>query len=161
MTDLEQLIAPDERAVREHLRAARFQAGVDARYWRLVAEVAWPHALIAVSAAARPGAPSEFLLFFELNGYPLSAPTAGPWDADTNALLDAARRPKGERAGHVFRADWENGRALYAPWDRVALEGHPGWAAQYPRFAWNAKRDLAFYLENVHEILTDGDYVGI
>ena len=61
----------------------------------------------------------------------------------------------------VFRCDWENGRALYAPFDRVALDSHAAWRQQHPRHAWNAKRDLAWVLEYLHELLNDADYAGV
>ncbi len=115
-----------------------------------------------MTAAPRENAPGEFALRFELSGYPQSAPTAAVWDIDANTLLDATLRPKGGAAGFVFRADWENGRALYAPYDRVAIETHAAdWAGRYPRLMWHPERDLTFYLENVSQALARDDYVGI
>ncbi len=154
------VVAPDERALREHIASARFQANVDAGRWRVIS-IDWPVALIAVAASPREGAPNEFVLRFELAGYPQVAPTAAAWSTETDSLLPAASRPKGEHAGHVFREDWEQGRALYAPWDRIALDGHGDWATKYPRQAWNARRDLTFYLTNVSEVLNSEDYVGV
>lgn len=150
---------PDEQAVRDHFRSGRFVAGTDAGRWRLIS-VTWPHALIAVSAAPRDGAPEEFVLKFELSGYPAAAPTGCPWDLDADVILPAGKRPKGSRAGHIFRTDWEQGRALYAPWDRLAL-GHGDWASKYPIYVWNGRRDLTFYLTNVHDALNNDDYLGI
>lgn len=151
-------IAPDERALREHLKSAKFQIGVDSGRWRVIS-IEWPHALIAVSAAPRPESPNEFVLNFELSGYPTAAPTATPWATDLDAILQEARRPKGVRAGRLFRADWEGGAALYAPYDRV---GRQHWAeGQYRRYAWHARRDLTFYLTNVHDVLNDDEYLGV
>ena len=152
-------IGPDERALRDDLGSARFQVGVDAGRWRLIS-ITWPYALIAVSAAPRENAPGEFVLRFELSGYPADAPTGCPWDLDQDDVLPAGQRPKGSRVGHIFRADWEGGRALYAPWDRLAL-AHGSWADKYPMYAWNARRDLTFYLTNVHDALDNDDYLGI
>lgn len=154
------LAGPDERALREHLRGARFQAGVEAGRWRLIS-LDWPAAFVAVAAAPRPSAPEEFVIRFDLSGYRQAAPTGGLWDLTAGDFLPADRRPKGERSGRIFRADWENGRAMYAAWDRVALQGHTGWPQQYPRSAWNAQRDLSFVLASVHEVLTADDYLGI
>jgi hypothetical protein len=152
--------APDERPLLEHVAGGRFQAGVHAGRWRLVS-LDWPIALIAVSAAPRPNAPSEFTIRFDLSDYPHSAPTGGLWDEGANTYLAENRRPKGDHAGRIFRGDWEGGRAMYAAWDRVALQGHPGWAAAYPRSAWNARRDLTFILANIFEVLNADDYLGI
>lgn len=81
--------------------------------------------------------------------------------ASFNTVLASDKRPKGERVGQVFRADWKEGRALYAPWDRMGLAEHPGWAAAYPLWAWHPGRDISFFLKNVHELLNDDDYKGI
>ncbi len=73
------VMAPDERAVREHLRGGRFLAGFASGHWRLVSAT-WPFVLVTLSAAERPNSPTEFALRFELTGYPHAAPTGGLWD---------------------------------------------------------------------------------
>jgi hypothetical protein len=153
-------LAPDRLAVEADLKSVRFRLGSEAGRWRLI-ELAWPHALIAVSAAPREGAPGEFVLRLELSGFPQSAPTACVWDRETGAVLAAEFRPKGPRANQVF-SSLSEGQALYAPWDRVAIEGHaPEWAGRWPRLMWHPERDLAFFLKNVHDVLNGDDYVGI
>jgi hypothetical protein len=153
--------SPDELTLRAHLAAAGFQMGLDEGAWRLI-ELDWPNALVGISAAMRTNTPEEFVLRFELSGYPQSAPTSCLWDISTNAMLDPAFYPKGERAATVFRADWEDGRGLYAPWDRLAIETHdPSWLGRFPLAAWNPRRELSFYLRNVHDLLNADDYVGI
>ena len=153
--------APDERALDEHLRGGRFLSGVAAGRWRLVS-VEWPVAMIAVTAAERPGSPSEFALRFELSSYPHTAPTGGLWDLSTNESLAADRRPKGERVAQLFRTDgWTGGAtAMYAPWDRMGLLAHSDWATQYPLEAWTRQRDLSFILAHVYEVLNADDYLG-
>ena len=153
-------MAPDERAVRADLRSARFQLGVDGGRWRLLS-FDWPVGLFAVAAADRAGSPVEYALRVDFSGYPQRAPTATPWDVDCNELLSADKRPKGYRVGRVFRCNWNDGQALYAPWDRVALEGHPNWANDHVIFAWHAQRDIAFFLGCVYELLNDDDYTGV
>lgn len=150
---------PDHRAVLAQLGSPSFQAGVDARRWHLIS-LEWPHALIAVSAAPRDGAPDEFVLRFELSGYP-DRVTAGLWDCEAGTLLPAERRPKGERATVVFRSDWEGGRALYAAWDSTALTSHADWGQTYPLSAWHSGRGLTFYLTNVFEVMNTDDYLGV
>ena len=155
-------MAPDERALRENLRGGRFLAGVAAGRWRLVS-VDWPFALVTVSAGERPNSPTDFVLRFELAGYPHAAPTGGLWDFATGGSLPASQRPKGERAAQLFRVDgWTGGStAMYAPWDRVGLQAHPEWAQTYRLQAWNPTRDLSFILANVHEVLNSDEYLGI
>ena len=155
-----QVAAPDERALRAALESTAFRSGVDGERWRLVS-LCWPAGIFAVSAATRPGAPSEYGLRIDLSGYPQQAPTATPWDLGLDSRLAVDARPKGCRVGHVFRADWEEGKALYAPWDRVALAGHPDWPRQHPEDAWHPGRDIAFLLGRIHELLNADDYAGV
>lgn len=151
---------PDRRALEAHLHSARFEAGVDRGRWRLLS-IDWPVVLVEVSAAEREGGPTAFALRCDLSGYPTAAPTATPWDADQGVILPADRRPKGDRVGMVFRADWNGGTALYAPFDRVALEGHGGWANDHPRHYWDGTRDFTWFLERVFDLLNNDDYVGL
>lgn len=154
-------MSPDERVFRKHVNSARFQEGIERGRWRIVGDIAWPIVMIAISAGTRKGAPSEYVLRFDLNGYPKTAPTATPWNPTTEDVLEGSLRPKGERVGHVFRTDWENGRALYAPFDRVALQSHSDWRRQHPRRTWDSSKDLAWILKALHEMLNNDDYTGI
>lgn len=147
-----QAMAPDERALYAALDTPTFRSGIDGGRWRTVS-IDWPIGVFAVSAAERPHSPSEFGLRIDLSGYPQQAPTGSLWDLERKDWLAAADRPKGELAAHVFRTDWEEGRATYAPWDRVALDGHPDWTRQHPEDAWHPGRDITFILSRVHEVL--------
>jgi hypothetical protein len=155
------VISPSERLFREHIAGGRFQTGIDRGEWRIVEERGWPHVVIAVSAAEQANGPSEFNLLFDLTDYPTRAPTGMPWDLESNARLSEDKRPKGHRVGMAFRVNWESGRALYVPYDRVALEGHPDWKRQFPTLCWEPTKTITFYLRNVHELLNDDDYVGL
>jgi hypothetical protein len=150
---------PDERAFHAHVASGRFQLGVDEGRWRLV-EIDWPHALIAIAAAPRAGAPDEYVLRFELRGYPHTEATATPWHLTERRLLAQAERPKGGRATMAFRIDWENGRALYIPCDRVAIAGHPNWCVEHRGWLWDPAEGIVRYLRLVHEILNEDDYQG-
>jgi hypothetical protein len=160
MIDLAEM-SPAERLAREHLAGARFRSGVDAGHWRVVEELHWPHVVIAVRAAQRPGGPAEFALRFDLTDYPTRAPTAMPWDVQAGVKLAPEKRPKGDRVGLAFRVNWEGGKALYVPYDRVALESHSPWRTQYPRLVWDPTKKITFYLIKVHELLNDEDYQGV
>lgn len=155
-----EIVGSDEAAVRAHLGSARFLAGVVAKRWRLVA-VDWPYVVIAVTATPRPGAPAEVVIRFDLSGYPTYAPTGMPWDVERACQLEHAKYPKGDRVSEVFRTNWEGGRALYAAYDRVALQGHSNWPAEHPRSCWNAGRDLSFVLDKIADLLTSEDYLGV
>ena len=154
-------MSPDERVLRYHVTSTRFQEGVERGRWRIVGDTAWPVVLVAVAAAPRDSAPFEYFLRFDLAGYPDTAPTATPWSLTTGDVLQQELRPKGARVGHVFRADWENGRALYAPFDRVALNSHPNWQTEHPRRVWDSSKDLTWLLQILHEMLNNDDYTGI
>jgi hypothetical protein len=160
MSQLADVIGPDEAAVRAHLRSAPFRAGVLARRWRLV-ELEWPYAVIAIAAAPRKNSPDEFALRFDLSGYLTQAPTEMPWDIESGCQLDLVKYPKGDRVSEVFRTDWEQGRALYAGYDRVAANGHPNWRIELPRSFWNPTRDLTWVLSKISDLLTSEDYRGV
>lgn len=154
------IIPPDEQAVRVALESPAFWSGVDDGRWRPVS-FDWPIGVFAVSAAPRDGSPMEYGLRIDFNDYPQKAPTAEPWNLDHGRRLAEGERPKGERAAMVFRIDWEQGRALYAPWDRIALEGHPNWLSRHPAYVWHSGRDLVFVLRCVHDLLNDDEYTGV
>jgi hypothetical protein len=151
---------PDERALREHLTSARFQAGVDRGDWELIS-LDWPHAVFAIAADPRPNAPAKFHVRFNLTGYPRACPTGTPWNTDTGAMLEPSARPLGERVGMVFRTDWNGGASLYAPYDRAALDSHGDWRTTHAAYAWNDTRDLSWLLNQIRELLSDEDYEGV
>lgn len=155
-------MAPDERTLRGHLAGGGFRSGVESGMWRLLS-LEWPFALVAISAAPRGSAPTEFVVRFELSGYPNVAPTGGIWDAEAGTSLPQNKRPKGDKLALVFRADrWVAGdNAMYAPWDRLGLQAHPNWQQEAPHFAWNSSRDLTFILENLHGLLNSDEYIGV
>ena len=152
---------PDERVFREHLASPRFKNGVSRRKWRLARDISWPYVFIAVSAAPKENSPGEFFLRFNLEGYPGAPPTATPWNMEKDAGLEENARPKGGPVELTFRCDWEEGRALYAPFDRVALRSHPDWLEKYPYRSWNGNKDIVSVLEFLHEELNDAAYKGI
>lgn len=147
-------IGPDERAFRADLEGVRFQDGVDRGRWRLVS-LQWPVAVIAVSSA-----PEEFFLRFDLTGYPQGV-TAGLWDLENERILPAAERPTGGRLDRAVSVEWEEGRVLYVPWDRVVINGHPEWRAKYARELWDPEEGIACYLRHTHELLNDEEYTGV
>ena len=60
------------------------------------------------------------------------------------------------------RTDWENGRAFYHPYDRVAAQGHADWPAKYPHLVWNpATHTLVDLLSELHALLHCPDYHGV
>jgi hypothetical protein len=145
--------SPAERVFREHLERADYVAGVGAKRWRLIS-LDWPTAIFAVRAGARESSPEEFSFRINLDGYPGQAPHGHAWDPETEAVLAADKRPKGERVGLAFRADWDG---LYLPTDRSAVAGHTNWRS----WRWDDRKDISFYLRLLHELLNDEDYKGV
>jgi hypothetical protein len=150
---------PDERTFRQHLEAGAFLRGAARGRWRLI-KVAWPHAVIAVSAATREGSPSEYGFRFELTNYPQVAPTAQPWDLEHDRLLEPTRWPTGRsRLAGAFNPGW-NPQAIYIPCDRLAIQGHDGWRTKHPSMIWRPTGDITQYLVVLYELLNSGDYTG-
>ncbi len=154
-------VLPDERALRADLAAGPFHLGEWLGRWRL-GKIDWPFAQIAVVAAERPGSPPEWWFRFDCAGYPQQAPTARPWDAETDRPLAFPRWPGGKaRVPAVFRTDWMDGTALYLPCDRVASAGHEAWRTQHASLIWAPARGIVLYLNELHALLNSSDYTGV
>lgn len=151
----------DEECYREHIAAPPFQDGVARRWWEESQSGAlWPHAIIKLSLPPRQDSSDHLHLRFELNGYPSVGPTATLWDIDRNAILEANRWPKGVGdVAKVFRTDWNNMVALYAPWDRLAIAGHHDWPQLHRGRCWKPSFTIAHYLRFTHELLDSDDYL--
>ena len=161
---------PDERLFEDDLRSAEFRAGVLKGFWDLAGlgvlpeALAWPTRILWMEAAARANAPDRFYIQLDLSGYRAAAPTGTFWDPANRSVLDFSKRPKGKpesRCAKVFRTDWQSGSAFYHPYDRVAAQGHPGWAAEQPHCIWTSNHTIVDYLEEFHSLLNGGDYIGI
>jgi hypothetical protein len=97
-------------------------------------------------------------------GYRSVPPTGTFWDVTTKGMLALNRRPKGSpesRFAKVFRTDWNGGTAFYHPYDRVAAQGHPDWAKTQPHLIWTDRHMIVDYLQEIHSLLTWGDYSGV
>lgn len=153
---------PDARAFRRDVEGGRFQTNVDRGNWRSI-DAAWPNPIISVTAAPRDGAPGEFTFRFTVDGYPVTAPTAAPWDARVNALLPRDLWPvgvAGSRVALAFNPDW-NASAIYIPCDRVAIQGHDGWRDQHKAYLWDQTKSIVDYLKVIHELLQSPGYSGV
>jgi hypothetical protein len=142
------------------LEEVSFISGVDRGKWELVGGVEaikWPFSILWVQAVARLMSDSRIFLRFNLENYPKSAPTACPWDIIQNCKLQNGSWPRGPyNVSTVFNPGWNNGMALYAPCDRVAMQGHDGWQHQFPQWWWRSDFTIVKYLEFVHQCLNCG-----
>lgn len=152
-------VIPEGELFRADIAGVEFAAGADRGYWRLV-EIAWPFAIIAVTAAPRPGSPDEYLFRFDLTGYP-AAPTAQPWDGGVGVPLAPHRWPGGTgRVASAFNPSWRQD-AIYLPVDRVALDGHDAWRTEHAAYLWDQARDITQYLRILRDLLTSAGYTGV
>jgi len=152
--------SPSEALLKMDLEAPAFRCGEIEERWRLITTV-WPHATIAVTAAPRPNAPTEYEFRFECSGYRQTPATGQPWDTGTNMPLPADRWPTGRAiVPSIFRPEWKNGTCIYLPCDRLSIEGHPNWLSDHPAQLWDTTRGIVCYLEQLHELLTSNDYTG-
>jgi len=154
-------LPPDRALLEQDLAAPEFRCGEIEGRWRKIA-VRWPHAILAISAPPRPGAPSEFGFRFECTGYRQNPATAQPWDIEGDKPLPAGRWPTGPvMVCAVFRPDWKQGMCLYLPCDRMSIEGHNDWRTQHPSRLWQPHRGIICYLEQIYELFHQSDYSGI
>lgn len=133
-------VSASQLLLERDLAAPEFRCGQVEGRWRLVSQ-AWPHVVIAVSAAPRRNSPADFGLRFECSGDPHQAVTAQPWNLTTNAPLAAHRWPRGKSIlPSVFRPEWQGGTCLYLPCDRISMNGHEVWVNQHPNRMWQPTR---------------------
>lgn len=153
-------LPPDRALLERDLLMPQFRCGEIEGCWRHL-ETHWPHVIVAVSAAPRPKAPTEYAFRFECSGYRQVPVTGRPWDVAARAPLAFNKWPTGKAlVPSVFRAGWKNGECLYLPCDRGAIEGHANWIAAYPARLWDPTRGILCYLEQLHELLNSNDYTG-
>jgi hypothetical protein len=150
-------MTPDRVIFERDIAAAPFLEGVARNRWALKT-LKWPYGLFSVTA--RDG--GIFHLRLDLAGYPAASPTGGLWDCEAGAILAQDKWPIGDAAfASVFRRDWQDGRALYMPLDRISLNGHHDWPSQYPHLIWRPDLGLVQYLAEVHRLLNTRGYHGI
>jgi len=161
---------PDQRLFEADLASAEFRAGAQKGYWGLAGtdilegQPEWPLRVLWVSAAPRSGAPGRYYLQLDLSDYRTAPPTGTFWDPTTMSALALDKRPKGakdSRVAKVFRTDWEQGKAFYHPYDRVAASGHDKWVTEQPSLIWDSDHTIVDYLEEIHSLLNCGDYLGL
>ena len=143
----------DQQAFEADVASGAFLNGSLTGRWE-VQSVQWPHVFIWV----RAGNGNRLLLRFELTNYPRQAPTAEPWDIETNAPLTPVRWPRGNaRVTAAFNPNW-NAHALYIPCDRVAIQGHEAWRHQHPSMLWDPAAGIHRYVRVVSDLLGSPDY---
>lgn len=143
----------DQQAFEADVASGAFLNGSLTGRWG-VQSVQWPYSVIWVRASNG----SRLLLRLELTNYPRQAPTAEPWDIETNAPLAPARWPRGDaRVTAAFNANW-NAHALYIPCDRVAMQGHEAWRHQHPSMLWEPAVGIYRYVRVVSDLLGSPDY---
>jgi hypothetical protein len=155
-------MSPDLQLFHKHVEEAEFQIGIDKDMWGLAdnnpQHPTWPYIIIWIKAAVKPNAPDKYYFRFELSGYSASAPTACPWDINTNQRLPDHLWPRGNKfVSTVFKLG--NQPALYAPCDRMAMPGHGDWQTKHPDLWWKPTFKIDKYLHYVHGLLNSTDYV--
>jgi hypothetical protein len=164
------VLPPDQRLFEADLLAADFRNGVVKGLWApaeadaLPADPAWPKAYFWMAAAPRASAPDRYYVALNLAGYRSVPPTGRFWDPVKKQPLDLGKWPKGKpdtRFAKVFRTDWEQGRAFYHPYERLAAQGHPLWPTEQPHLIWTNSHTIVDYLEEFQTLLTSGDYLGV
>jgi hypothetical protein len=154
-------LPPDRLLLEMDVAAPPFRCGEVEGRWRHIA-TRWPHVIIAVSAPPRPSGPPEFGFRFECSGYRQTPVTAQPWDISANAPLPFPKWPTGKSiVPSIFRTAWKAGHCLYMPCDRMSIEGHDNWCAEYPSRLWQPSRGLICYLEQLYDLFHQSDYSGV
>jgi hypothetical protein len=151
---------PNENSLKTHLNDAPFLAGADCGKWGLfggfeTVDLTWP--IFWVRSDKRIIQDGRIHRRFNTENYPQQATTACPWDINTNMKLGPTLWPKGPSVATVFNPMWKND-ALYAPCDRVAMQGHDVWKVLCPQWWWQPSSTIVTYLEFVYVCLNPADY---
>jgi len=146
------LTDPVQARVARDLNEPAFVDGVADGKWAIMS-IRWPYIAFSITA----GDDRLFGIRVNLEGYAAAAPAGTPWDLVGNRAATFDELPIGTRADRVFRSEWSKSNQLtpYMATERTILlpTQHEGWKSQYPTRAWNARRDIAFYLEQLHREL--------
>lgn len=152
----------DLECFKKHVAMPPFQMGLDACDWAFVHDnefIQWPSVFLWIKAAEKANSPEKYYFKFDLEKYPAIAPTACPWDIDTQQPLSPDKWPRGSKyVSKVFNPSWKP-QALYAPCDRIAMEGHEQWAEKYKNLWWRPDFTIVTYLKYLHKLLNSGDYL--
>ncbi len=162
--------APDKRLFIADCESAAFRAGIARGQWGFAESDfapdgdTWPKAFFWLKAANRGNSPERFYFIVDGEGYRTQPPTATFWDPETKTVLAPTLRPKfrpDSRAAKVFRTDWEDGRAFYHPYDRVAVNSHQQWRVDIPGVVWSSEHTIVDFLAAFQPLLQCGDYLGV
>jgi hypothetical protein len=151
---------PNESLFKTHLESPIFLSGRDSGRWGLYGsmesiDLAAP--VLWVRADKRFAPDQRIFLRFDIQNYPQLAPTGCPWDVRLNAKLAPALWPRGGHVSTVFNPAW-NDHALYAPCDRLAMQGHDVWKSVSAQWWWQPTFTVVKYLEFVHVCLNPADH---
>lgn len=149
-------MTPDEAAINKDLTSLWFRKGEALGKWKLLG-LHFPMLYVVMAAAPRPNAPDWFLFKLEVQGYPAIGPTGMLWHGGLDQPLATEQRPYGAAGTLVYFSDF--GPCLYHPIDRAAFaNGH--WSGEYFDERWQPGDHVTRYLEVLHVILHDPEYVG-
>ena len=139
------------------LASTHVELGVHRGWWS-IDTVEFPTVVASFAVPVTLYAPGRLTLHVDCTDFPQQAPTAYPIDPVTGAILAPGSRPTHGRCAMTFRSDWEGGRALYLPVDRVALNGHPNWRQEHPHEVWDPARGIVQFLRLVRrDLIEDPD----
>jgi hypothetical protein len=150
-------VAPDEAEIRKDLGSFWFRKGEKLGKWRFLG-LYFPTLYVAVSAAARSGSPSHFLLKMDVQGFRSMGPTGLLWHGTGDRALTLAERPQGPD-GQAMPYFSDFGTCLYHPIDRLAFRGGH-WPTEYPDQRWQPTDHIIRYLETFHAIVHEVEYAG-
>lgn len=145
-----------QKRLNADLAADAVQVGVALGQWKILRSE-FPYVLVSFSTSRQTHLSGSVVVRFDCTDYPDRPATACAWNIDGDTPLSPDQRPRGGRATMTFRSDWEGGRALYLPCDRMAIDSHPDWANQYPHDLWDSTKGIAEYFQLVSTILTEAD----
>lgn len=147
---------PDERTLTAELSSVRFLCGVEEGRWAVL-RFEFPHLYVRV-VARHAHAPVGLAQDFHLvgDGFPDPGPFVEAWSFEQGV------RPPPPSEGSPGFTDalkhWEVSTGahggIYRAWQRHAA-AHNAWASLRPEQAWHSRRDIAFIMERLYELVSE------
>lgn len=153
MADI-QTMSPGEETLVSDILAPSFKLGVARGHWRLHSRNGL---ILLIELSASDG--RWYGIRCDCQNYPTKPPYVTSWLVNENRCATADERPnsRGE-LGLIFRMDWENGKHLYHPMSRKAIESHPGWKTEMQQRLWQPEQGVEQLLSDLHDCLHSTDY---
>lgn len=135
-----------------HLKDPEYLSRHQRGEWGILEEgPEWPFFIFWIKAKNN----TKYYFRFNLSNYNQSL-TGIIWDVNQDRILHQNLRPDwNERLKLGIKAKWvDDNKALYLPYDAVAIQGHDNWKTQFPELIWKpGQSTFLLYIDELRKML--------